>query len=166
MTKSMIRALALVGSSILLATTGQATTAGGSMAVKATVQSSCSVSAVALDFGTVTLLGAGNQDNQSTLKVTCTSGTGYNVGLDAGLNGVDTTHRSMTSGSNSLNYALYIDSNRTQNWGNTAPPDSTDTAVGTGNGTEQDLTVYGRIPGGQNVAPGLYTDTVTVSVYY
>ncbi|MFI5309274.1 MAG: spore coat protein U domain-containing protein [Polyangiales bacterium] len=36
----------------------------------------------------------------------------------------------------------------------------------TGNGAAQALTVYGRIPAGQGVASGAYTDSVLATVNY
>ena len=48
-------------------------------------------------------------------------------------------------------------------WGNTV---STDTVAGTGNGSGQSYTVYGRIPAQTTPAPGNYADTITVTVTY
>ena len=42
-----------------------------------------------------------------------------------------------------INYAIYSNSGRTTNWGNTV---GTDTVAGTGNGSAQTLQVYGRVP--------------------
>lgn len=41
-----------------------------------------------------------------------------------------------------------------------------DTLSGTGNGTTQTVTVYGRAPAPQLPIAGAYTDTVTVSITY
>ena len=62
-----------------------------------------------------------------------------------------------------LSYAMYTDSARSVNWGQTI---GTDTVVGTGNGASQALTVYGSVPAGQYVAPGAYSDTITATVTY
>lgn len=126
-----------------------------------TIQSSCSISANPLSFGTYAgaLLSA-----NTALSVTCTSGTAYNVGLNAGTStGASVTKRMMT-GPNSalLNYSLFSNSSYTTNWGN-----STGSWVsGTGTGLAQTLTVYGQIPAGQYPAPGSYTDTITATVNY
>jgi spore coat protein U-like protein len=153
--------LALWGTASLAATT---TTTFG---VSATVVDSCSVSATALGFGNVdpVSLAGTAVDATTTVDVTCANGTAYDVGLDAGTaTGATVTTRQMTSGANTLNYALYSDSGRTTNWGNTV---ATDTVTGTGDGTAQSLTVYGRIPSGQGTVPtGAYSDTITVTVTY
>ena len=48
-------------------------------------------------------------------------------------------------------------------WGNGT---ASSTHSGTGTGSTQSLTIYGRLPSLANVIPGSYTDTVTVTVTY
>ncbi|MDF8332742.1 Csu type fimbrial protein [Novosphingobium cyanobacteriorum] len=146
-------------------TTGQAATATDTMAVSATVQSACIVAASALSFGSYNPTAGTNADATTTLSVTCTSGTSYTVGLSAGNgSGATVTSRKLTNGGNTLNYALYQDSARTTNWGNTPGTDTPASAVAGSSATT--LTVYGRIASGQNVPAGSYTDSVTVTVNY
>ncbi|HEY1962441.1 MAG TPA: spore coat U domain-containing protein, partial [Rhizomicrobium sp.] len=92
--------------------------------------------------------------------------TPWNVGLNQGtFSGATVTSRKMSGpGSASLSYSLYQDAARTRNWGNTV---GTDTVPGTGTGTAQSLTVYGRVPGSQTAAvPGSYADTIVVTLTY
>jgi len=139
-----------------------ATTATTTYAVTATVQATCTVSATALAFGTYTGVVA---NSTSSVSVTCTNTTTYNVGLNPGLaSGATVTARQMTGPSSALlNYSLYSDSARSVNWGQTI---GTDTVTGTGNGSAQGLTVYGQVPAGQSPAPGSYSDTITATVTY
>jgi spore coat protein U-like protein len=103
-------------------------------------------------------------DQTSTVQLTCTNTTPYNIGLNAGTgSGATVATRKLTSGANTVNYTLYSNSGRTTVWGNTV---STDTVAGTGNGAAQNYTVYGRIPAQTTPAPGNYTDTITVTVTY
>ncbi len=135
-------------------------TASTTFQVTATVDATCGVSATDLAFGTY----AGSQtDNTSTITVTCTNTTPWNIGLNAGTSsGATVTTRAMTGpGSATLNYALYSDSGHSTNWGNTV---GTDTVSGTGTGSTQDKTVYGRVAGSQYPAPGSYSDTITATV--
>jgi spore coat protein U-like protein len=138
--------------------------ASTSFTVSATVVSNCNVSAANLNFGTVGTL-TSNVDASSTMNVTCTNGAPYDVGLSAGNGtGATVTNRKMTSGGGAtVNYALYQNSGRTTNWGNTV---GTDTVSGTGTGSAQALTVYGRIPSQVTPAPATYTDTIVVTVTY
>jgi spore coat protein U-like protein len=62
-----------------------------------------------------------------------------------------------------VSYSMFRDTARTLNWGATV---GTDTVTGTGNGAAQAITVYGRVAAQAGVAPGNYTDTVTVTVTY
>lgn len=152
--------LALAGAGLVVANGAFAATATTSFSVTATVLAFCAVSAAPLVFGNYS---AAQLDGHTTVTVTCTSGTGYQVGLDAGTgNGASVATRRMT-GSGLLNYTLYTDSSRTTVFGNTV---GTNTVSGTGSGVVQSIDVYGRIPAGQYPAGGLYSDTITVSVTY
>ncbi|OWY30064.1 spore coat U domain-containing protein [Herbaspirillum robiniae] len=139
-----------------------AATASGSLAITASVVASCTVVGSAIAFGAYTQTVV----NQSgSITVLCTNGTTYNVGLDAGTgSGSTVTTRKMSAtGGGTLNYALYRDSGRTNNWGSTI---GTDTQAGTGTGLLQTLTVYGQIPASQTPLAGAYSDTVTVTLTY
>jgi spore coat protein U-like protein len=140
---------------------GYAATATTTFNVTATVPAICTVSATTLAFGTYT----GTQtDSTNAISVTCTNTTPYNVGLDAGsAPGATVTTRKMQSGANLLAYAIYSDAGRTTNWGNTV---GTDTVAGTGNGSAQAITAYGRIPAGAYPTPASYSDTITATVTY
>ncbi len=71
----------------------------------------------------------------------------------------------MTSGANLLNYALYTNSGRTTLWGDGAADGAA--FSGTGDGTAQASTIYGRVPSGQTSVPiGSYADTVAVTLTY
>jgi spore coat protein U-like protein len=126
------------------------------------VDPGCGISANDLNFGNYT---GAELNATTTLQVGCTNGTAYNVGLNAGNNGADVLHRSMTltGGNVSLNYKLLQGSYSGSNWGNTV---KVDTVAGTANGATQFLTVYGVIPAGQSVTQGTYTDTITATITY
>jgi len=142
-------------------------TATSSFNVTATVIDVCAVSAADLGFGTYSPIAGSALDGTSTITVTCTLGTPYNVQLDPGAHGggsVSTRKMQRTSGgSETMNYSLYRNAGRSLNWGQT---DNTDTLSATGNGLSQGHTVYGRIPASENVPTGSYSDTVNVTVSY
>ncbi|MEO6928900.1 MAG: spore coat protein U domain-containing protein [Casimicrobiaceae bacterium] len=131
--------------------------------VSAPVGKQCNVTPTTLDFGTVGLLIA-NTPGTSTIGVQCSSGSAYNVGLDAGLGGGGNINaRQMALGANRIAYQLYSNTTRTTVWGNTV---GTNTVAGTGNGNVQNLTVYGSVPAQTTPSAGVYTDTVVVTVTY
>src|SRR5690349_4483422 len=129
-----------------------AATATSSFTVSITIAATCTVnSASTLNFGNQGILST-NVDQTSTIQVTCTNTTPYNIGLDAGTgSGATVTTRKLTSGGATVNYTLYSNSGRTTVWGNTV---GTDTVTGTGNGSGQNFTVYGRVPPQTTPAPG------------
>jgi spore coat protein U-like protein len=115
-----------------------------------------------MNFGTY----SGLQINvTSALTITCTNTTVYNVGLNAGVaTGATVTTRKMTGpASATLNYAMFRNSARTLNWGNTV---GTDTLSSTGNGSPLLSSVFGQLAAGQSVTPGAYSDTIIVTVTY
>jgi spore coat protein U-like protein len=142
----------------------QAASTTSTFTTQVAITATCTInSASTLDFGTQGVLAA-NVDQTSTIQVTCTNTTPYNIGLNAGTgSGATVAVRKLTSGGATVNYSLYSDSGRATVWGNTV---STDTVAGTGNGSAQSYTVYGRIPAQTTPAPGNYTDTITVTVTY
>src|SRR5262249_54510450 len=141
-----------------------AATATSTFTVSITLTATCTVSSpTTLDFGNQGILST-NVDATTTLSVTCSTSTPYNVGLNAGTGtGASVATRKLTNGASTVNYTLYSDTGRTTVWGNTV---GTDTVAGTGTGAAQSLTVYGRVPSQTTPAPGTYTDTITVTVTY
>lgn len=166
-TRSLVR-LALTGlaaGALGLPLAGQAATTTDQFTVSANVLATCTIAANDLSFGDYDPAALAPNDANSTISVKCTSGTPYNVGLNAGNgSGATVTDRKMTGPNGAtLNYGLYQDAARTTNWGNTV---GTDTEPGTGTGASQSLTVYGRIPAGQFVQAGSYTDIITATITY
>jgi spore coat protein U-like protein len=147
-----------------LASEAGAATATGSFQVTMTVQGACSVqSATTLAFGSQTSL-ASNVDATSSIGVQCTNATPYTIALNAGGGtGATVASRVMTAGGSTIPYALYRDSGRSMNWGQTA---SVDTQGGTGNGAVQTYTVYGRVAPVSSPDAGSYADTIAVTVTY
>ena len=137
-------------------------TATVTFAVYVKVSATCTIAATPLNFSAYTGL---VDQATSVLTLTCTNTTPYTVGLSAGNgSGATVTTRSMTADTAAkLPYGLYRDAAYASNWGMTA---GSDTAAGTGNGSAQPLTVYGRIPAGQFVTPGAYSDTIVATITY
>lgn len=130
--------------------------------ITANVQPACTVTATDLDFGPITGFLTANYDGSSTIGVTCVNGTSYSIGLDNGLN-YSGSQRRMSGPGGYIGYGLYRDSSRSQPWGSTPGPDAN---TGTGNGSTQNLTVYGRVPPQATPSAGDYQDTVTVYMTY
>lgn len=157
--------LTVAAAGFIVPFTAQATDTTTSLPVAATVVSTCVVAATPLVFGNYTSTAATDTQAESKLVVVCTPGAAYDVALNAGQNSNDVTTRQLAGATPGavLNYGIYRDATRSQNWGDTA---GSDTVTSTGTGTDQVLSVYGSIPAQQAAAIGAYTDVVTVTVSY
>jgi spore coat protein U-like protein len=163
--KSKLLGVVCAAAMLAAPTAGIAATATTTFQVTATVLSVCTVSATNLAFGNYDASSGTPNDASSTVTTTCSNSTAYTVALNAGTgSGATVALRKMTNGANTLNYSMYTTAGRTTVWGDGTL--STVTQAGTGNGSGQALTVFGRIPTSQYVTAGSYTDTVTATVTY
>lgn len=129
--------------------------------VTAAVEPTCIVTAQPINFGNHGVLSAA-VDATGSIALTCTTNLAYSVALNGGLSNSPPASRKMVLGGASIIYGLYRDISRTNVWGNAAGQ----IATGTGTGSLQTLTVYGRVPAQTTPAPGNYSDTVVVTVSY
>lgn len=140
-----------------------AATADSSFTVRIVIGAACVVtSSTDMLFGNAGVLVAAI-DQTSTISVQCTSGQAYNIGLNSGANSGSVSARQMNGPGGMISYSLSTDAGRLSNWGETI---GSDTVGGTGNGSVQSFTVYGRVPAQPTPLPGTYSDTVTVTVTY
>ena len=117
----------------------------------------CNVSPQGVSFGNYDPLGHSALDGVGTINVSCDAPSSFTVSLGTGNGTVE--DRRMTGAPSQLAYNLYKDVSRLLVWGDGGGGVSS-------NGTSVDLTVYGRIPGAQNVRPDTYADSVTVTVTF
>jgi len=142
-----------------------ASQASTTIAVSATVNKSCTISATGLAFAAYQDAQTSTDTGTATLSIICTNTTPYTVALDKGTTtGGTVSARLMTNGTTTLAYDLYTTAAATTVWGDGTTGTSTES--GTGSGATQTLTVYGQIAAGLDPAPGSYTDTVTATVTY
>jgi len=143
-------------------TNGSSTTATG-FNWTAAISAQCVVSAVAIAFPSSGLLTA-NRDATGTVTPICTNTTPYTIALDGGTTAAtNPTQRKMSKGAERVTYGIYRDSSRTQPWGSTQ---GTNTVSGTGTGTSQNFTAYGRVPPQTTPSAGSYADTVVTTITY
>jgi spore coat protein U-like protein len=136
---------------------------------------SCTAAATGIAFGVYNPLSATPNPSTGTLKVTCTGrGTGstnvtVNVTLSTGLSNSYAT-RTMFSGANALNYNIYWSTAYNQiigdGSGGSFPGSTQPFTVPAGGTNFATGTFYGLAPAGQDVAPGSYSDVITVTVSY
>ena len=143
-----------------LSTSAVAGTVTSALSVRVVVQPTCTVDGATLDFGSYT--SGQTSDLTAFAQIAysnCPAGQ-LRFQLDGGANGT-TTARKLANGSGGLlSYEVFRDSARTQNFGQGGDARLFElTATGSGN-----VSVYGRIPAGQAVPAGTYTDTVVITL--
>jgi spore coat protein U-like protein len=74
--------------------------------------------------------------------------------------------RQLEKGAEELSYNLYRDAARTLVWGDFSSGTSAYIQIDPPNNQNVSLTVFGRIPPGQDISAGSYSDTVTVVVLF
>ena len=148
----------------MCAISASADTLGSRMDVTASVVANCRLVVPPLSFGVYDPLTANfaqPADASTVISVTCTRSAGAAVSFDFGLHG-GTANRAMNGGtSEMLHYQIYRDSARSLVWANGADAVR---VTSLGIVSPQQLTVFGRIPPQQEVAPGAYTDVLTATV--
>lgn len=132
----------------------------------------CQTSATGAAFGNYDPTAAAPVTTTATVTVTCQAVIqlliGYTISLSPGLSGSQTA-RKLMSGSDSISYQLFADSNMSQIWG-----DGNGGTVTKIDGyllailgpVVRNYTAFGRITARQNVSPGSYSDTLTVLLVY
>lgn len=141
----------------------EATTATSTLAVSATVISSCTVLPGTLLFGNYNPTSGSPLDVDGTFTVTCTTGTAPVVGLGLGLSPNGSTRR-MTSGLQFLSYEIYKETGRSNVWGDSGG--ATVTMAPAPSILPQTVTVYGRIPANQSASTGVFVDTVAITLTF
>ena len=127
----------------------------------------CSVTTVGVAFGIYDVFSSTPLISAGSVTVRCVGlGTGIelvSVALSTG--GSGSFHpRTLFSGSDTLNYNLYLDAGHSQIWGDGTG--GTLRHVSVSNSRPVTLTIFGRIPPGQDVSAGTYSDTIVATVNF
>lgn len=145
------------------------------LAISASVAAKCIVSSTAeVAFGpydpiTTNSSAGADLDTTGSVGIKCTPGNGASISLDSGSNASVNQRRMIgPSGSSSqfLLYNLYTDSPGGTAWGNGSNGASPLTISASTNASERTFTVHGRVPKGQDVNTGSFSDTVQATVNF
>jgi spore coat protein U-like protein len=150
----------------VVAVPASAQIANSAMGVGATVTSNCTLATTAIAFGNVDVTTGAAVDGTGSMGITCTSGTAWTAVADAGTAaGATVAARQMTSGANTLNYALYTDNTRAALWGDGTTGTATIAGVGTGALVTSAITAS-VLPTQTGAPAGVYADQVNVTITY
>ena len=153
-----------LAASLIAASSLYAASSSASLQVSAEVAPNCQIAVSNLAFGKYDPLaqnGTSQLDAAAAVTMLCTRSSSASISLDFGQNATGSI-RGMSGGAQHVSYQLFRDSGRTQEWGRGDELQF----VSQGIHKPEELTLYGRIPPGQEVASGVYTDVVTATVEF
>lgn len=146
-------------------------TASSSLTVSASVTNRCVISAANISLGEY--LAADTHatsplDGTGSVNVACTKNASATIGLSQGGNSATGSTdaaplRQMAAGAERLRYDFFTDSGRSATWGNTVATSKGYTASSV---SSSNITIYARVPAGQDVAAGSFSDTVTATITF
>ena len=126
----------------------------------------CSATATSMSFGEYDVFSTNPTDSRGSITVRCNGPEKHEVFFTISMttgNSGTYSPRKMTRVGDAIEYNIFTNPAGTEVWGDGT--DRSATVSGTGwKDAPRQFYFYGRIPGGQDVAAGSYTDSVTVSV--
>ena len=165
----IVAALFGVLATLIPALTKASGSSSGNLSVSTTVNQICGTSSPTLDFGTyypITANATANLDSSTTITINCAFDESLTLGFDLGANALAShcgasPQRCMANGANYLKYNIYATTGERASdspWTSAVPE--------TVSGGTATISIYGRVPAGQDVAVGSYSDSIVATVYY
>ena len=124
----------------------------------------CTISTTPVAFGDYNVLSAAPKTTTGSVTYQCTLGVNIIVTLSRG-SSATFDPRTMKNGAEVLNYNLYREATFQNIWGDGTGGTQTHTALAALL-VPVTVTVYGRVPAGQNVAAGSYSDSVVATIIF
>ncbi len=150
-----VRPAAVLFLASIMANNAFAATVTGNLTVTANVVQACIITSVNdISFGDYNPASGAPKDGQGSFTFSCLGGTNYELYINGA--------RQMAGPSaNYLNYDLYTDAGKSNLWPSAKP--SSENGVTT-DASPITRNVYGRIPAGQYLPAGSYTNIVSIVV--
>ena len=126
----------------------------------------CSLSGTSISFGNYDVFSTSPLDTNGSIVYRCGNADhDISISLDSG--GASSFNpRRMLKGSEALNYNLYLDAARTIIWGDGTAGTQTYFIKNPPNNQDVTVPLYGRVPTGQSVSKGAYSNTITVTINF
>jgi spore coat protein U-like protein len=128
-------------------------------------EAACTVSATAVNFGAYMVFSTAPTDGTGTVSLRCGKDKDISISLDRG-GAPSFAARRLTKGAETLGYNLYRDAARTIVWGDGSGGTQTYVNANPPDNQTVDVPIYGRIPAGQDVSVGTYTNTIAVTINF
>lgn len=125
----------------------------------------CGINVTPMSFGNLDASSSAAVDSTGNISVDCDAQVAYRIRIDGGQasrGGFSARRMRQLDGFELMEYNLYLDGSRVSIWGDGTS--GSQIVSGVNPGIRQDIAVYGRIFGGQNLRPGDYGDSVTIVV--
>ena len=124
----------------------------------------CQISTLPVAFGDYNVLSATPKTTTGSVTYQCTLGVNIIVTLSRGSSAAFNP-RTMKNGAETLNYNLYREATYQTIWGDGTGGTQAYSALATLL-VPVTVTVYARVPAGQNVAAGAYSDAVVATIVF
>lgn len=130
-------------------------------------EAACSISTTAVNFGTYDVFAMSPRDATGQITFRCSAPRPPLVTINLDRGGAPSFDpRQMRNGAETLNYNLYLDSTRTTIWGDGTAGSQAYTQASPLPNRNINVDVFGRIPAGQDVSAGIYSNTVTATIQF
>ena len=125
----------------------------------------CSINTTGVNFGPYNVFDSAPVDSTGSVRYQCSGNTNsFTVAIGRG-SSPTFTPRTLRSGADAMNYNLYLDAARTNVWGD-GTSGTTLFTVSSSGGKAVTVPIFGRIPAGQDVAAGTYSDSIVVTIQF
>lgn len=139
------------------------------LSAKGALAFQCNIATTPVNFGSYDVFSATALDSTGSITVTCNNPEKkpllVTVDLTAGNSGSFAQRKMSSTTAGGLFYNLYADSARSKILGD-GSGGSVNMANIISKITTWNITIYGRIPARQNMIPGVYSDSLTVTVIW
>ena len=127
---------------------------------------SCTISATSVNFGSYNVFDGAALDSTGTITYRC-NGAANNISISLS-KGLSSTYspRLMSKGVEALSYNLYTNAGHTNIWGDGTSGTTVYVRANPPNNSDVNLTIYGRVPSGQDVSAGTFIDTVSATINF
>ncbi|MBI2188321.1 MAG: spore coat protein U domain-containing protein [Acidobacteria bacterium] len=135
-------------------------------AVPRAADAACTITTTSIRFGAYDPLGTSPNDSTGTVTYRCAPpDRNVSIMLGTGASG-SFNPRQLSKGVEQLSYNLYRDAARSVTWGDGTGGTSFYFDADPPNWQDVVLTIYARVPAGQDISAGSYTDGVSVVINF